>query len=744
MYLGTGIDVHEHCTQIQQCLEACPGDGDHIILGADVNVKLQWTQDGDTCVPGGVSSKLHNVLSNLASKNLDVIPQVDHSACTHWTRKLCSVGSQIDIVATNKRARCTEVEVISGSRAIVGTDHEQLTARILLQHGTVKKKRSGGPRVMTAELSAVPDLQHASLVDLSRRFTKPAPSQKFVPSNAVRVLGRVARNSRRPDDWIRYMRELREERVAWRHKKWDEASTNWKSYKWAKKARASSWQPGFGAHQEGHPLTALEEHFTKVFTKHAAGEIDSQLNLLRCRVEGDSPHLSEREVAEAVAAGRRGRAVGEDLVSQELLQAIIDCDGGLAKLTAYFDDILQSGQVPKDWNRSILALLPKTSQPMKAGELRPVALNSHTSKTFARIVLGRMSSKLATQGSAQHACPKRQAAEYLWSAAQATQLSYEWGQSMAMVKLDIAKAFDAVCRVQLGTKLKDTLCLQHPSEVKCLLSMLEEGTAVLRTDWGDAEVAMTSGVKQGAVESPCIFAWIMDLVMQQVECRVSDSQWMPDIGVNKLSFMDDMLLWDADVITLQSLVSAVHAELGLWGLTVNLQKSSLITWGDTKGDSIRFGNDVLKALTEGQALHVMGVPIGPGISPSQQIAALLSKARSSFHANYQVLHSNAAIHDRVRLLQKIVWTAMAWAAGIVMPSQTVTNMINSFQWDCISSMAKFRRRSDEFFVDFRTRACRSSRAILFASNCERWGCPGVGNVDGFVGLFARKHLQNGP
>ena len=117
----------------------------------------------------------------------------------------------------------------------------------------------------------------------------------------------------------------------------------------------------------------------------------------------------------------------------------------------------------------------------------------------------------------------------------------------------------------------------------------------------------------------------------------------------------------------------------------------------------------------------MGVPIGPGISPSQQMAALLSKARSSFHATYQVLHSNAAIHDRVRLLQKIVWTAMAWAAGIVMPSQTITNMINSVQWDCISSMAKFRRRSHEFYVDFRTRACRSSRAILFASKSERWG-----------------------
>ena len=186
--------------------------------------------------------------------------------------------------------------------------------------------------------------------------------------------------------------------------------------------------------------------------------------------------------------------------------------------------------------------------------------------------------------------------------------------------------------------------------------------------------------------------------------------------MNKLAYMDDMLAWDLDTPSLQQQINDVKEELSRWGLAINLQKSSLLTLGDTKGTQVRLGEDVLDALAPG-----MGVPFLPELSPSAQIAALIAKARNSFHANYQVLHSNASIHDRVRLLQKIVWSAMAWASGIVMPTQSTINLLNLFQWDCISSMGKFRRKSDELFIDFRMRACRSARNILFASGCERWG-----------------------
>ena len=364
VYLGTGIDTHERCTQIQTSLEAWPGSQEHVVVGADINVKLQWMQDGDESVPGGTSTKLHNVLSNFAAKNLDLVPQSDCRACTHWTRKTPSAGSQIDVVATNMRARCSEVQVVIGSRDIIGTDHEQLISRILVRRGVVKKKRCGGPRVMCAELQAVPDLDQHTLEQLSANFTKPAPSLKFVPSDAVRVLGSVARRSKRADDWIRYMRELREERVRWRHGKMDEAAKDWRAFRWAKKCRAKSWQPGFGAKQADDPLSAIETHFRKVFATHDSGDVDSQLGELSASVVGDSNGLTTHKVEKAVRAGRRGKAVGDDLAPQELLIAIVECPGGLEKLTKFFNDVLHRGTVPTEWNTSILALLPKTAQPV--------------------------------------------------------------------------------------------------------------------------------------------------------------------------------------------------------------------------------------------------------------------------------------------------------------------------------------------------------------------------------------------
>ena len=85
------------------------------------------------------------------------------------------------------------------------------------------------------------------------------------------------------------MRELREERVQWRHAKWDEAATNWKSYRWAKRARTFSWQPGFEANPDGNPLEVITEHFERVFSKHAKGSIDVGFREIGQSIVGSSP-----------------------------------------------------------------------------------------------------------------------------------------------------------------------------------------------------------------------------------------------------------------------------------------------------------------------------------------------------------------------------------------------------------------------------------------------------------------------
>ena len=160
-------------------------------------------------------------------------------------------------------------------------------------------------------------------------------------------------------------------------------------------------------------------------------------------------------MADAVHAGRNGRCVGDDEVSQELLAAIVQHEGGLSRLTEFFDQVLQMGEIPQDWHRSILSLIPKTSQPEKASELRPIALNSHASKTFARILLRR-----ARVVRISKAARNMRAARDIWCAIQASQLTYEWG----CIKLDIAKAFDAVDRLQRDVHQKSQIRIKKSNK----------------------------------------------------------------------------------------------------------------------------------------------------------------------------------------------------------------------------------------------------------------------------------------
>ena len=75
-----------------------------------------------------------------------------------------------------------------------------------------------------------------------------------------------------------------------------------------------------------------------------------------------SPFTAE-EVREAVAKGKRGRAVGPDRVATELLQAMVKDPSSLESLTQFFSGILATGQTPLDWDKSIVSLLPKPHLP---------------------------------------------------------------------------------------------------------------------------------------------------------------------------------------------------------------------------------------------------------------------------------------------------------------------------------------------------------------------------------------------
>ena len=55
---------------------------------------------------------------------------------------------------------------------------------------------------------------------------------------------------------------------------------------------------------------------------------------------------------------KRGKAVGADLTSTELLQGLVQVEGGESHLLEWFNRILATQRIPQQWNEPVMVMLP--------------------------------------------------------------------------------------------------------------------------------------------------------------------------------------------------------------------------------------------------------------------------------------------------------------------------------------------------------------------------------------------------
>ena len=135
----------------------------------------------------------------------------------------------------------------------------------------------------------------------------------------------------------------------------------------------------------------------------------------------------------------------------------------------------------------------------------------------------------------------------------------EDGNTVNMCAIDLSKAFDKVNHKGLFTKLMK----RHiPTE---LLELLENWLLVSSTcvKWGDSwscVFMVSSGVRQGSVLSPLLFAVYVDDIGKLHNSRV---------GKFVVLYADDILLLAPSVTVLQELLRACEHELEATDMSIN-------------------------------------------------------------------------------------------------------------------------------------------------------------------------------
>jgi hypothetical protein len=212
------------------------------------------------------------------------------------------------------------------------------------------------------------------------------------------------------------------------------------------------------------------------------------------------PPFLFREVSQALRNMSKGRAGDKDGVLTELF--LHGGDVAVQCLTNFFNQILESGEVPAKWFETHFILLHKGGPTDDVNNWRPIAILAAAYKVLARAIFERIRRKLdACQSDEQFGFRAgRSTTSALLIIEHVISKCVEWQVPCWVISIDLRKAFDRVEQEVLFGALAE-----HGVEdgYVDLLRRLYQCQSGHLNDGSSFEI--TRGVRQGDVLSPVLF-----------------------------------------------------------------------------------------------------------------------------------------------------------------------------------------------------------------------------------------------
>ena len=744
LWVGTahftpGCSVSQYEEEVQDHFDGLPPSSHRVIFQGDVNTGLSWADERGvvTVVPKeGKGGILHRILTE---KDLHVgAPSPEQwNTPTSRPRQEGRQGQCID-VSCSRGIKCDRVYIHEGSYMKLGTDHEMCHLEYVIRAKKCQTRHETGPRVWVGGVSQVDHMDQAYIEHLAGRCTKPVPGQGYKDTAEIKQAFRQAKRSGSSELWKRALKLRKEARRAWEQARLVKASQgDWHSFRALKPRKQEGWDVGFAEAQQGDPHTAVHEHLSQVYQGEEVEEV-------RVAWQGDVVAFSIEELRTGVSQMKRGKSVGIDKTSTELLLGLMEVPGGEQHLLEWFNRILATQCIPEQWNKPILIMLPKIRAPKQAKELRPIAMGSGVSKLFSRMLLNRAMPSLSPTSGTQCSGPGRQTGDYLYTVIRLFELSREWGNPLTVFKLDLEKAFDSLDRTALLRKLEEAI--GAGPELNCWKGLLRGTVGQLQTPWGSTEVQMRRGIKQGAVESPTMFAWIAEIAIATAIQKYGWHQGprlFEGLEPEEMLYMDDGMLWSALPSTIQVRACQLAVELSAYGLKLNPKKCQLYASEKVLDDRSIILNGVRIHATD--SLEVMGLTLRVGGSICELAAPLASRARAKFWEHKHIFRARGgSMKQRARVMQKVVGSTALWCVCCIPPDAATMTMLNSVQLQLMVWLLRFAKRSDEPWECFRQRAFRGARAALHSAGVERWSTLWLRRYWAFAGHRVRATLRQAP
>ena len=314
----------------------------------------------------------------------------------------------------------------------------------------------------------------------------------------------------------------------------------------------------------------LNKQFKSVFTKENpesdlrfVGNKTNSIGTLTIQTKGVTKLLQELSPS---------KASGPDNIPNRILKETATQISPF--ITKLFNQSLQIGKLPKDWNKANVTPIYKKGNRQDPANYRPVSLTCVSCKLMEHILCKHILSHLETHNiltDRQHGFRSGHSCE-----SQLLITTHDIIQNIDkkiqtdVIILDFSKAFDTVPHSRLLAKL-DHYGIDGPMN-KWIAEFLNNRTqSVLVNGETSSPVSVDSGVPQGSVLGPLLFL-----------CHIND---LPDRTKSTVRmFADDCLLYrqiqtPEDHIVLENDLKALGDWANMWGMKFNATKCYVMTIG---------------------------------------------------------------------------------------------------------------------------------------------------------------------
>ena len=218
----------------------------------------------------------------------------------------------------------------------------------------------------------------------------------------------------------------------------------------------------------------------------------------------NSRKIDEGEIKIAMSKMKRGKAVGNDQIAYEMIEALGEF--GVSKITEIANYIYDSEESPRQMLESVFIPLPKKPGTTECKEHRTISLMSHVTKIVLRVLLHRMKQKLRSKLSDEQFGyqPGKGTRNAIFCLRMLAEKAIEKQKDLYICFIDYVKAFDRVKHKKLMEMLEHLEV--DGKDLRLLANLYWNQRAAIRTDreLGDW-IEIGKGVRQGCVLSPDLF-----------------------------------------------------------------------------------------------------------------------------------------------------------------------------------------------------------------------------------------------